>query len=245
MVSIIGGPAKCQLRKVTGTDYHTSCLISNIHNYLGTLSGLTVFISHIMLIGIMSDITEMNCHCLFDVHFPQSCSQFSGEVTGIPIGTVCSSKTGHSNCRDAFPAQSQIIKSSGRHQKCQRGIQTAGNTKNCTAAMSVFQTFFQSHCLDRKNLIASFFSLFFIGGYKRFRRKYTFQASFFYFQIKGYHTIPLTVSSRKCGHFSSFCCQSFHIHIRINGLIPESSGFRKNRTIFADQIMASEYQIRG
>ena len=182
VVSIIGGPAKCQLRKVTGTDYHSSGLIGNIHNHLGTLSGLTVFIRHIVLISIMSDITEMNRHGLFDVHFSQSCSQLSSEITGIPIGTVCGSKTGHSDCRDAFPAQSQIIKRPGGHKKCQCGIQTSGNTKNCTAAMSVFQTFFQSHCLDRKNFITSFFPFLFIGGYKRFCRKYPLQTGIFYFQ---------------------------------------------------------------
>ena len=69
VISIVGSPAQCQLGHITGTDDHAGGLIGNIHEDLGTLSCLRVFIGHIMYAAVMPDIPEMNVNCFFNIYF--------------------------------------------------------------------------------------------------------------------------------------------------------------------------------
>ena len=161
MIAIVGCPSKRQFRQITRSDNHTAGLVCDIHNDLGTLSRLTVFVCHIMVFHIMSDIPEMDCYRFADIYFPQCCPQFFRKVAGIPIRSVCGSETRHRNCGDLFSRHAEEIKCSGCHQQCQCGIKSAGDTDDSALAVSVFQTFLQSHRLDRQDLVTSFFTLFF------------------------------------------------------------------------------------
>ena len=125
------------------------------------LSRLTIFVSHIMVFHIMSDIPEMDCYRFADIYFPQCCPQFFRKVAGIPIRSVCGSETRHRNCGDLFSRHAEEIKCSGCYQQCQCGIESSGDTDDRTLAVSVFQTFLQSHRLDRQDLVTAFFTLFF------------------------------------------------------------------------------------
>ena len=67
MVTVVRCPAKCQLRKITRSDDHTAGLVGKIHQNLGSLTRLSVFIRHIVLLRILSDVAEMEIDGLFDV----------------------------------------------------------------------------------------------------------------------------------------------------------------------------------
>ena len=68
MVAIVRCPAKCQLRKITRSDDHAAGLVGEIHQNLGSLTRLSVFIRHIMLLRILSDVAEMEIDGLFDIN---------------------------------------------------------------------------------------------------------------------------------------------------------------------------------
>ena len=68
VIAVIGGPAQSQFGHVAGADDHAAALVGNVHEHLGTLSGLTVFVGHIMAGRILLDIPKMQRHCLFDIH---------------------------------------------------------------------------------------------------------------------------------------------------------------------------------
>ena len=68
MVAIVRCPAKCQLGKITSSNDHTAGLVGKIHQNLRSLTRLSVFIRHIMLLRILSDVAEMEIDGLFDIN---------------------------------------------------------------------------------------------------------------------------------------------------------------------------------
>ena len=59
MVAVVGRPAQHQLGKVTGAHHDAVLLVSDVHQDLGALSCLGIFIGHIGHAFIMADITKM------------------------------------------------------------------------------------------------------------------------------------------------------------------------------------------
>ena len=56
VISVIGGPAQSQLGHIAGSDHHATGLVGDIHQYLGPLPGLAVFVGHIMIFLAVTDI---------------------------------------------------------------------------------------------------------------------------------------------------------------------------------------------
>ena len=222
MISVIGCPSKCQFRQVTCSDHHTARLIRDIHDHLRTFSRLTVFVCHIVIFHIMSDVPEMNGYGFTDIYFPQGRTKFFGKIAGITIRSVSSSETRHCDCRDFFPWHAKKIKGSGCHQQCQCGIKSAGDTDNSALAVSMFQTFLQSHCLNRQNLVTSFFPFFFSGRYKRFSRKSSGQSGFFFLQCKYNFLITGRICRRISCHFPSLGYKTPDIQITVDCLIDKT-----------------------
>lgn len=75
VVSVIGSPAKCELRHVSRTDDQGILLVRNIHKHLCAFSRLPVLIGNIMTFHVLSDVREMSGHCLTDIHFPKCRTQ--------------------------------------------------------------------------------------------------------------------------------------------------------------------------
>ena len=149
MVSVVGGPAQGQLRHIAGADDHSSVFIGQIHQDLGPLPGLGIFIGHVMVVHTVAQIPEVDCHSLFDADLLKLCSQLFRKKAGILIGPVCGPEAGHGHRKDLFPGDLKHIKGPGRHQKGQRGIQSAGDPHHCLGTARVGQPFFQSQRLDR------------------------------------------------------------------------------------------------
>ena len=141
VVPVIGRPSKRQLGHIAGADHQTSVFIGNIHQHLGTLPGLGIFIGHAVVLGIMADILKMPAYRCRDRYFPKRRSQFSRHLAGVLIGPVCRPKTRHGHCRNTFPVQGQGVKGFCSHQKGQRGIQSAGNSHHCMCRMGMSKPF--------------------------------------------------------------------------------------------------------
>ena len=69
VVAIIGSPSQSQFREVAGTDNHSSHLICQVHQDLGTFTCLRIFIGYIMHAGIMTDVLEVLGYRLGDADF--------------------------------------------------------------------------------------------------------------------------------------------------------------------------------
>ena len=122
MVPVISRPAKRQLRHITGSDYQTALLISNVHNHLRPLPCLTVLIGYAVVFRVMADVFEMLCHRILNRHLPKLCSQRQRHLAGIVISPVSGAETGHGHRKNLLSVKSQSVKCFRRHQKRQRRI---------------------------------------------------------------------------------------------------------------------------
>ena len=67
MIAVVRCPPKCQFGKISRPNDHAAGLVCQVHQNLRSLTRLSVFIRHIVLFRILSDITKMKIDCLFDI----------------------------------------------------------------------------------------------------------------------------------------------------------------------------------
>ena len=130
MVSVVGGPAQCQFRHIPCTDDQCIFLVCDVHQHLRAFPGLPIFIDNIMTFHILPDIGKMSGHRFSDIHFPQSYTQSLRQQAGIFIRPVRCSEAGHGHCYNSFSGKLQQVKGTHRHQQCQCGIQSSGDSED-------------------------------------------------------------------------------------------------------------------
>ena len=71
VVAVVGRPAQCQFRHIPGSDDHAVFLVGNVHEHLGTLPCLPVFVGDIVVFHVKLDVLKMLGHGFFDIHLLQ------------------------------------------------------------------------------------------------------------------------------------------------------------------------------
>ena len=125
MVAIIGSPSESQLRHISRSDYHASRLIGNIHENLGPLSGLRIFVGHIVDGRIVVNVAEMDVYGVLNVHLQKCGSQLLRQQAGVMVSSVCGSKAGHGDRINLFLWKAGHLEGLHCHQKSQGGVKTA------------------------------------------------------------------------------------------------------------------------
>lgn len=109
-------------------------LIGHIHEHLGTLPGLGVFVGDGMIGLIMAEVAEVQAHRLVNGNLPAGYAQGIHQRQGVTVGMVCGAEAGHGNAGDMRAGQPHQIHGPARGQQCQGGIQPAGNAHGYFAA---------------------------------------------------------------------------------------------------------------
>ena len=194
----------------------------------------------------MPDITEMNVDRFLNIHFPKLCPKTSGQLTGIIVSTICSSKAWHGHCCNTSSWQVQAIHCSCCHQKCQCGIKTTGNTDDHAFTMGMLHTFLQSHGLDGKNLLTTFLALLLPSRHEGSLVHITVKRCIRGFHLISYFHITIRICSYIIGRImSSLSHQTFNVQVSIDSLVGESFRLCQHGAVLCDQMMSPEYQIRG
>ena len=148
MIPVIGGPSESQLGKIPCSNDQAAALIGQIHQNLCPLSGLCIFIGHIMRSTVLSDVSEMNRHRIFNTYLSERSSQFFRQSARVLVGSVRCSETGHCDRQNILSRKTQHVKGSCCHQQGQCRIQTAGNADNRVSALRMLQPFSQAERLN-------------------------------------------------------------------------------------------------
>ena len=111
MVAVISCPTQSQFRQISCTDHQAVRLVGYIHQYLGSFTGLAVFISNIMYGNVVSDVFEMLKTSLFDTDFLYRYSQRIHEIESIVVGTVGRPETRHGDTLYLFAGKVQPVES--------------------------------------------------------------------------------------------------------------------------------------
>ncbi len=245
VVAVVGGPSQSQFRHIPGPDDQAARAVGDIHQDLGALSGLSVFIGHIMILCLLSDIPEMHRHRFFDIHFLQRRPQGARHLAGIIVGSVRGAEARHGHGRDLPSVQSQHIKSTHRHQKRQRRVQSARNPdyRRLTACMLI--SFLKAAGLNGQNLLTPPRALLLVRRHERPAPEAALQRRLFFLHGNRYHKINPAALRPVAHHPPSFMLQPVKIQIRIEILRRKAFRLRQHRPVLRDHVMAAEDQILG
>ena len=124
MVAVVGAPAKCQLREISGSNHESALLVSDIHEYLCSLPRLTVLISDVMHALVLSNIGKMLSHRCSYAYLSAVTAEQSHELCGVVLRPVCRSKSRHGDSHDSCGWKSRILHRLCRNQQSQCGIKS-------------------------------------------------------------------------------------------------------------------------
>ncbi len=89
----------------------------------------------------MSDITEMHIHRFLDVDFRKIRAEAPDQGHRVVIGSVRRSEARHRDGVDTFVRNAQHIEGSRCDEKCQGGVESAGDSYNRALGTGVGETF--------------------------------------------------------------------------------------------------------
>ena len=141
MISVVRCPPQCKFRQISGSDHKRIFFVRNVHQNLRAFPRLGIFICHIMHRRVLSDIRKMHIYRLTDIHFHKFCPKALNQFDSIVICAVGCPESRHGDGRNSLTIPPTQIKGSHGHQKCQRRIQSSGNTYHSIGS-GMFQTFF-------------------------------------------------------------------------------------------------------
>ena len=69
VVAVVSTPAECKFAEVACTDDKSAQLVTQIHQYLRTFTGLCILVRHIVYSGIVPDVLEVLQYGSCNVYF--------------------------------------------------------------------------------------------------------------------------------------------------------------------------------
>ena len=126
VIAVVGRPAERQLGEVPGPDDQAAVLIGQVHQDLGALARLGVFIRHVVYHGIVADVLEMAAHRVADRHGAKIDPQKLGQLFRVALGAAGGAESGHGHSQNALAGQGKRVECAHGHQQRQGGIQPPG-----------------------------------------------------------------------------------------------------------------------
>ena len=176
VVAVIGSPTECQLRQVARADDKTASLIGQIHQNLRTLAGLAVLVGHVLHGRIVLNVLEVLLHSRVDRNLAEAHAQVAGERLGIRLGAMRRAKAGHGHGCDTGARQPQRIEGANCHEQCQRGVQAARKTDDCSLGTRMGKAGLEAGGLQVEDSLATLGQVAMVGRHKGRAREDTVDA---------------------------------------------------------------------
>ena len=159
VVAVVGSPAERKLRKVSCAYYHAVFSICEIHEYLGALPCLTVFVHHIVVALVVADILEVLLYRIGNIYHAQPCPEQLAEPLRVAAGALCRTEAGHCDRQYIRRGSAEQLHSLHAHQQRKRGIQPAGNSDHQRFRVGVADALFKPMCLHCEDILAALVGL--------------------------------------------------------------------------------------
>ena len=220
-------------------------LVGDVHQDLGALSCLGIFIGHIGHAFIMADITKMLPYRRRDGDGAQRNAQPFAQDFGVGAGADGGAEARHGDGDHIGAGAPQQVQRADGHQQRQGGIQPAGNAQYRLGAADVLQTAAQPLGLHGQNGFAALPTLGVVGGDKGVRVDKAGQGRFAHRQRKRNHGIAGRFGRRPRGGAAAFGKKSVNVKLGEDEVIGEQGGFRQQFAVFGDEIMPGKGHIGG
>ncbi len=139
VIPVVGAPAQGQLAEVPGADDQAAVLIGDVHEHLGPLPGLGVFIGDGMVLRVVADVPEVAADALGDVHGPQGGPHLLRQEDGVVPRPVRGAEAGHGNGDDVRQGPVHHLHGKAGNQHRQGGVQPAGEAHHGALRPGVLQ----------------------------------------------------------------------------------------------------------
>ena len=125
MVAVVGGKAERQLGEVARADHDAAFLVGEVHQNLRALARLAVFIGHIMRLGVLPDVAEVDVHRVLDVDVREGRAERGGKRLRVGFGALRRAEAGHRHGVDVGHGAVCNFAGAYRDKQCKAGIQPA------------------------------------------------------------------------------------------------------------------------
>ena len=114
----------------------------------------------------MLNVPEVLLHSRVNRNLAEAHAQVAGKRLGIRLGTMRRAKAGHGHGRDTGARQPQCIEGAHGHKQCQRGVQAARKTDDCSLGARMGQAGLEAGGLQVEDGLATLGQVTMVGRHK-------------------------------------------------------------------------------
>jgi len=151
VIAVEGRPPQAKLGEVAGSNHDTAKIAGVIHEDLGPLTSLGVFIGKIPIFFAVVNIFEVLEERILDVDLLKGDAHGLREILGIVVGPFAGAESRHSDGMDAFEIMTEFSKSLIADEQGQGAVETTGETHQNHFAVNGGKTFCEPGGLHGKN----------------------------------------------------------------------------------------------
>ena len=159
MVAIVGTPAKCQLREISGTDDDAALHIRQIHQYLSPLACLGILVGSVLCRCIMTDQPQVIHSCCADRNLATIDIQELHQLVRIGLRAVARCLSRHCHADYLASREPEHLTGMAADEQRQRTIQSTTHTDDHLRVIEVTKALHKAGHLDLKYLITSLFKV--------------------------------------------------------------------------------------
>ena len=244
MVSVVGGPTQSQLAEIAGTHHDAAKIIGQVHQHLGALPGLGVFKSHVVTVGIMSDILKMLGDGRADGNAAQAQTQLLAQDLRVVSGPAGGAEARHGDGHHALGPLAQQPHGLFGHQQSQGGIKTAGHADDGAGGVDMLQPAGQGLALKGKDMGTVLVPGGSVGHPGVLRNG---AGQFGLKQIHGKGNVGrIRIGTRIAVGFAPVDEQALDVDLRHgHGGQGKGRAFRQRDAVFRNELLAGKHHIRG
>ena len=155
VVAVVGSPAQREFRKVAGAHHHAVFSVREVHEYLGALACLAVFVYNVVDALVVPYIGEMLPYRSRDVDDPQLRAQEFAQAFRVAAGALCRAETRHSHREYIGSRTSQQLHCFHADQQRQGAVKPTGNAYHQGFRVGVAYAFFKPVRLHGEDILAA------------------------------------------------------------------------------------------
>ena len=129
MVAVVGAPAVGELGHVLGADVDAAVgkAVGDVHEDLGALARLRVFVNHVAVLGVVVNVLEVLHDALADVDDAHRRAELLGDDDRVRLRAVGRAEAGHGHGGDGVLRQTHHLRGLGADDDGERGVHAAGD----------------------------------------------------------------------------------------------------------------------